>query len=126
MKPHLFVQLRKAAPSIIFNSLYIPDDNYVWEGDGPDPREEGYETFNVDVGAKAIVNGVMIEGHDYLGGVYGKHGEFDPEIDGYLGQMVDSALDNLKRKILESGDLPAALAKQITFAKIESRERYDR
>lgn len=123
MRTHLFARLSKIAPSIIFNSIYIPDDNYVWDGDGPDPREEGYETFNVDVGAKTIMHGRMFEGHDYLGGVYGKHGEFDAEIDGYLYQMVEAALNDLKSKILEFGDLPVELQKQIAFAKVTCVEQ---
>lgn len=90
-------QLAKLAPSIAFSIDYEHDPSFHWDGDGPDPRHEGFEPFNVDVVAKVIANGQIYEGRNYLGGCYEKPGEWDEDIGGYLPQMLDEALGDLVR-----------------------------
>lgn len=38
----IFTELKKIAPSIAFSVRREEDSNYRWDGDGPDPAEEGY------------------------------------------------------------------------------------
>lgn len=91
--------LRKIAPSISFSVELSEDHNYRWDGDGPDPAEDGYVPYDVDVTAKAIVDGDEIVGRASLGGHYQKPGEPDPEIGGYLPQMLQEAADELLKEI---------------------------
>ena len=95
--------LRTVAPSLLFSVRWDEDDNFLWDGEGPDPREEGYIPHDVTVVAEAIVNGELREGKAYLGGVYEKFGKRDPDIHGYLLQMLYDALKDLMP------ELPSAL-----------------
>jgi hypothetical protein len=98
-------ELKGIAPSIAFGVDYEVDPNFVWDGDGPDPREEGFEAYDIDVSATAVEDGKMVVGHGYLGGSYERPGEFDPDIGGYLPQMLQEAVQDLATQV--SGDLLA-------------------
>jgi len=124
MKSGIKIPLAKAAPHIAFSVSYVEDPNFVWDGDGPDPREEGYAPYDVTVTAHTIINGVSFEGNNYLGGTYEKwgprgHGPENPEPDigGYLPQMIDEALDDLKANVARAWkELPAWLTKEVRAA----------
>jgi len=87
--------LIKLAPQIAFSVEYNIDPNFQWDGDGPDPRDDGYDPYDVDVFARAIVDGQTVAGQNSLGGTYEKPGEWDKDIGGYLPQMLDEAIDDL-------------------------------
>lgn len=87
--------LRKIAPKISFETTWEADPYFVWDGDGPDPKEEGYYAYDVGVRVTAIVDDVEIDGAAYLGGSYSKPREHDPEIHGYYWQMANDALRDL-------------------------------
>ena len=87
--------LKKIAPQIAITTERQEDPNFVWDGDGKDPSEDGYVAYDVDVFARAIVDGETVEGRASLGGVYEQPGEEDADIGGYFAQMVDEALDEL-------------------------------
>lgn len=95
----IFAALRRIAPNIAFSVEHTEDPNYRWDGDGPDPAEDGYVAYDVDVFARAIEGGEIVEGQDSLGGVYEIPGEFDPDIGGYLPQMLAGAIDELKSEV---------------------------
>jgi len=121
----IFKKLHQIAPAIVFNVAHTLDPHFRWDGDGPDPREDGYEAYDVDVTARAVVDGKMREGRNSLGGTYDRPGKYDPDIGGYLPQMLEEAVDELRN----SGRLPAPLAKQAESArkylKDVMRVRYD-
>lgn len=94
----IFAELRKIAPNIAFSVRHEEDPNYRWDGDGPDPAEEGYVAYGVDVTARAIIDGEIREGSASLGGTYNKPDEIDPDISGYLPQMLEEALEELRRQ----------------------------
>lgn len=71
------------------------DPNFVWDGDGPDPQEEGFNPYDVTVACRTVINGEQVEGESYLGGCYFQPDEPIGEIHGYLTQMVEEALDDL-------------------------------
>ncbi len=122
----LQTKLGEIAPSISFEVTWDEDVYHVWDGDGPDPREEGYVPHNVDVTASAIVKGRAIEGVNYLGGVYDYPDEQDAGIHGYLPQMMEEAVSEL----MEEKGFPARLKKEARAAKgfleAELKRRYDR
>lgn len=87
--------LRKIAPNIVFSVLWTPDDDFEWNGDGPDPAENGLYAYDVDFSAKTIVDGNFVTGRSSLGGCYSKPGEFDPDVHGYLVQNLLEASEEL-------------------------------
>lgn len=88
--------LRQTNPEIAISVHWEVDECFQWDGDGPDPQDEGYEPHNVTVTASAIREGVLIQSHAYLGGCYSADGgEDDPEISGYLDQLIDEAVADL-------------------------------
>ena len=95
----IFAKLKKVAPNIAFSVERTSDPNFVWDGDGPDPAEEGYVAYDVDVYARAIVDGEVVEGQDSLGGVYDLPDELDPDVNGYLPQMLEEATVELMGRL---------------------------
>ncbi len=119
----IFKRLKQIAPSIHFDVKYELDPSFVWDGDGPDPRDEGYDAYDVDVSASAVVDGHMVHGIESLGGTYDRPGKHDPDIGGYLPQMLEEAVMDLRKK-----RLPASLAKEAkeaqAFLKTTLKTRY--
>lgn len=109
-------KLARLAPQISVMVTYEEDPGYEWDGDGPDPRSEGYEPYDVIVSAETISAGTSVHGASHLGGVYERPGQWDPTVGGYLPQMVDEALDDLLKN-LRAAKVPtktyAAQAKRI-------------
>lgn len=97
----IFRNLALVAPSISFEVNRTEDPYFVWDGDGPDPREEGYIPYDYDVYARAIIGGKLFEGRQSLGGSYGSPDDEDGDRDihGYLPQMIDEALDELSEEV---------------------------
>ena len=77
------------------------DDYYQWDGDGPDPCEDGFDPYDVMVKVVTIRNGRLFEGKDTLGGCYFKPDEPFDEIHGYLPQMLEAALEELDQQLIE-------------------------
>lgn len=71
------------------------DPYFSWDGDGSDPRDEGFTPYNVTVKAITVRAGRLIESSSTLGGSYFKHTEPIGDIHGYLPQMVEEAIDGL-------------------------------
>ena len=108
----ILAKLKKAAPNIAISTAWHEDPHFRWDGDGPDPAEEGYLAYDVDVYARAIADGKLVEGTGSIGGSYSKPGEFDPEVNGYFLDLLRQALDDLWEQ------LPgAALDDQVHAAK---------
>ena len=39
------------------------DPGVRWDGDAPDPKEDGYDAYEITVTARAICNGILYEGN---------------------------------------------------------------
>lgn len=100
----IFRELKRIAPNIAFSVDWTEDPNFKWDGDGPDPRDQGYLFYDVEVNAKTIIHGEEYEGKKYLGGVDGKPDEQDPDVHGYLPQMLQGAVADM------IADLPDSMA----------------
>src|SRR5262245_45607761 len=96
-------KLEKIAPDIDFVVNWEEDAHFVWDGDGPDPRDEGYIPHDVDVIARVVLGGEEKKGTQSLGGVYDKPGEEAPDIHGYLPQMLDEAITDLVENGIVAG-----------------------
>ena len=105
--------LGQVAPSIAFSIEYTEDPHFQWDGDGPDPTDEGYVAYDVDVYARAIAGGETIEGRDSLGGTYDKPHKKDPNVGGYLIDMLGQALEDLMG---QGSKLPSSTLKQAKAA----------
>ncbi len=95
---NLIENLKKIAPSICIKVEWTEDENFSWDGDGPDPILDGYSPYDVDVRAMTIVNGDLIEGRESLGGCYRDSGNItddDEDVHGYLPQMIAVAAGEL-------------------------------
>jgi hypothetical protein len=91
-------RLKITRPEIAITVTWEEDHEYEWCGDGEDPITEGFYPYNVDITASTIRNGELIEGNAYLGGCYSKDGgKDDPEIGGYLDQLVEEAVAELDK-----------------------------
>ncbi len=84
-----------ARPDIAIVVTRTRDENFQWDGDGPDPAEDGFDAYDVDVKAFSIRNGQLLEGSASLGGSYFREDEPTAEIHGYLPQMVEEAVEEL-------------------------------
>lgn len=87
--------LKRIAPYLAFHVSFKEDREFEWDGDGPDPKEEGFKAYDVTVSAAVIVKGELIQSEDTLGGHYDKPGELDMDVSGYLNQMLTNALEHL-------------------------------
>jgi len=95
----MIAELKITRPDVVIEVTRERDEYFRWDGDGPDPEEEGFEAYDVDVTARCIRNGEMVEGRDSLGGSYYKPDEALGEVHGYLPQMIDEALEELNKTI---------------------------
>ncbi len=91
--------LRLSRPDIAITVTRELDFNFRWDGDGPDPEDEGFDAYDVDVKAYAIRNGTMYEGSASLGGSYFLPDEPTADIHGYLPQMVEEAVEELNAQV---------------------------
>lgn len=91
----IWKRLKDVCPNIQFEVTWSEDPHFEWDGDGPDPADRGYQPYDVDVYARAIIRGDLVEGRDSLGGVYEKPGAYDRDVNGYLPQMLLRAVDDL-------------------------------
>lgn len=93
-------RLKRERPGVSISVLWEVDDYYTWDGDGPDPIEDGLFPHTVQVTAAAIIDGVMITREAYLGGCYSEWGgPRCPEVHGYLPQMIEEALEELDKAL---------------------------
>lgn len=88
-------------PDVAIEVTRSADVNFIWDGDGTDPVEEGFYAYDVAVTAFAIRNGKMLTGSAYLGGCYLKPDEPIAEVHGYLPQMVEEATNDLDEAITQ-------------------------
>jgi hypothetical protein len=108
--------LKKIAPSVVF------------DGDGPDPRDEGFIPYDITVEAITIVDGELWQESVFLGGSYMKPEDFDIDIHGYLPQMLQEAARNLSEKYVAawSERTEKELAAAVAYLTKVMKERYDR
>lgn len=99
----IFKKLGKLAPDIEVSVDWTEDSGFVWDGEGPDPREEGYVVYDVEVSARATVDGDERTTREFLGGVYDLPGAEDPDIHGYLPQMLHQVLNDLLESDVHPG-----------------------
>lgn len=99
----LIEALRKTRPDVCVSIEWTPDPYYIWDGDGPDPETYGQTAHDVTARAVTIRNGRMVEGIDFLGGSYSPFGgPHCPDVHGYGCQMIEAAVADLDRQLIEA------------------------
>ena len=96
--------LRASLPDVAITVTREEDPYFVWDGDGPDPIENGFEPCNVTVTASTIHHGELIQGKSTLGGSYFEPDEPCADIHGYLPQMVEEAVEELDAELQRLAD----------------------
>ena len=119
----IFNDLRRIAPNLSFSTHWQEDPSYVWDGDGPDPADDGMVAYDVRVVARAIVDGVLAEGRQSLGGAYDYPDKRDPDVHGYLPQMLEEAAQELAAKV--SGPLKSQCAAAIKYLTGVMKKNYE-
>ncbi len=97
---HLCIEeLRIARPDIAILVTRENDEDYRWDGGGPDPKTYGYFPYVVQVKAIAVRRGTLVEGRSSLGGTYYTSGEIMGDVHGHLPQMVEEAVAELDKAL---------------------------
>lgn len=97
----IYAALAVCAPDIEFSSSRELDEDSEWDGDGPDPVEEGFSPYVVTVTARCIANGRLQEGERSLSSSYFRDDEEIGDVHGYLPQMLEEAASELLKKTTE-------------------------
>lgn len=105
--------LATVAPSIVFEVSRSLDPYHSWDGDGPDPRDDGFSPYDIDVTAETIVRGKRVQGAASLGDSYFRPTEPTGDIHGYLLQLLDNAAKDLRKVLKQNGDLVMVLEDEI-------------
>lgn len=117
----LMADLAKLAPSVCIQTFWEHDTclyDITKDCDMPaDTDPNDWQAWQSEVRASAIVNGETVSGSAYLGGTWEKYGDnpakSNPEISGYLPQMIEEALRELRGQMLPGStfnEIEAALA----------------
>lgn len=97
---------RHFQPDIAITVSWEFDPSFDWDGDMEDPAldpDNPLFPHDVTVTASIIRKGVLIQDSVYLGGCYAFYnGPYDEEVNGYLPQMIDDAIQCLDLKLKET------------------------
>lgn len=98
----LMANLGRHAPEVRLDVTWDRDPYYSWDGDGPDPADDGYLAHDVTASARAIIGSatpIHFSGSSCMGGCYDKPGALCPDIHGYLPQMLLEAVEELRDEV---------------------------
>ena len=102
----VLAKLAKIAPSVSFKTTWEPDQDAKWDVEDPSLDANDFQAWQSDVCASVIAGGKLHEGHAYLGGTWEKFGDdpakSNPDISGYLLQMLDEAAEELRASLSET------------------------
>ncbi len=104
----LFKELKRLAPSVAYTTEVAVDHDFVWDGDGPDPVEKGFQAYDAWVHATKIVEGEAVEESVCLGGVYMKSPNESPDFHGYLTSMLKDVTDQMLKTFPTDAQLLSA------------------
>lgn len=127
----IYARLKDLAPNVAFSASKDEDRSCVWDGNGPDPADNGLIAYDVTVTACTILDGDYVEGNAYLGSCYMEHDEAIDDIGGYLPQKLEEAAEDLQNEIADLQDgvslrhVENQLKNVIAFIKQEMQYRYD-
>lgn len=132
----IFNRLAEIAPSVAFKVVWTHDQDAKFSDIkqclGPNARPSQWQAWASEVNAVTIINGELFEASEYLCGTWEKArqhpGKCNPDISGYLPQMLEEALQDLASLILvrsKSKTDGLEVENAIAFIKTEMRERYD-
>lgn len=119
----LYDLLKRVAPLVAFSVTCERDDEYVWDGDGPEPDD--MFPVNVDVKATTIIDGELMEGFGYLIGHYVADENKDPgDIGGYLIGLLEDATKDLLDQTPPNHQVVSQLQKALESLKTYSHYDY--
>jgi hypothetical protein len=120
----IYGRLREIAPSIVFTATTQPDEDGVWDGDGPDPADDGMIMVEVIISARVIHKGEFGSGESYLSGHYIYPGDSPDDISGYLPQKLEEATADLINNLPDNSPFDKELNAVLIFLNQEMHSRY--
>lgn len=66
----LIQEIKAIVPHMAIKVKWELDPYESWNGDGPNPRDDGYSPYNVTVTSYTIVGGELLSGDESLGGCW--------------------------------------------------------
>jgi len=97
---------RHFRPDLAITVEWEYDRHFSWDGDMENPKLDPVDPLsphNVILTASIIRQGVLVQNNVSLGGCYAPlGGPYDEEINGYLPQLIDEALQCLDLKLKET------------------------
>lgn len=97
----IIAELQATRPDVVITVTREIDPYCVWDGDAPDPTDDGFEPYTVSVRATTVRNGRFFEGESTLGSSWYRPEEPINDIHGYFRQMLDEALAELDSVLKE-------------------------
>jgi len=120
--PDYQAKLKDLAPGVAFSVEWSPDPHSLWDPQWGDQEE--FEAFDVDVFARTIEAGEIIERFSSLGECWEIPDKKDPEIGGYLPQMLQEAAKELL-DVAGSHEISEQLGAVVQFLKQLMQERWE-
>lgn len=105
------------APSIAVGVQWERDDQYRWDGSGPNPKKSGLYPHDVSVRVSIIGLGRLLHGFAFLGGCYARPNRMTPsdhDVHGYLPTMVEEAIEEAGRALSKVVPLPGGFGDHCT------------
>lgn len=114
-------KLRDVAPDLAVTVHFEEDYGFQWDGDGPDPVEEGFTCYDVEVRASIIFQGEIVSRSEYMGGHYAKGGDLDTDLSGYFPQMAHDAVCEMIELVGFNRSRELQLAEQVLSGEMTAR-----
>lgn len=123
MLQELLAKLKEIVPDTVFNVQRKVDHWYKWDGDGPDPRTQHLDPYDITVTATTIVNGEFVTDEVYMTGFYMEHNEEIYDCNGYLPQMIKDVIEALDNQLRIVG-FPPSLPTHTMMDRLEAVEEF--
>lgn len=104
----IFKGLREVAPDIAFSMYWDENPNPIalvmTQREFEQMRKDGFREYSVDVSAITVIKDQVVEAKSYMSGFFYKPGELDPDLNGYLPEVLLRVATDLSMKV----DFPQA------------------
>lgn len=105
----LFATLNAIAPAICIETIWEHDEDARWDIEDNTLDPDDFTAWQSEVRASVILDGKLVSESAYMSGTWEKYGDdprkSNPEISGYLPQMIQEALRELLKRTTNPGQV---------------------